>query len=112
MNKKAEIASISRYQNLWQHAKAREQEEVINAINTAIEKYGPDINCAMLHRYLKKRFPFAVCWGSVDHILTEIGGCLYDKSGLVAERVAPEGVPPHWFKSSFKWPKTNEWKYE
>jgi len=107
-----EIASNDRYNKIRHYARTCRQIEVFAVIEEAKAEYGEMINCAMLHRYLLLRFPFAVCWGSLDHVMTEIGGCLYDKNGLVAERVAPETYSggmhvPQWFAKSFRWPKTN-----
>jgi len=102
-----EIASQKRYNKVSSQAIERQHEEVLAAIDQALQVYGPMINCALLHRYLKLRFPYAECWGSVDHVMTEIGGRLYAKSGMVAEKVSLCTEPPHWFKKSFRWPKTN-----
>lgn len=106
-----EIASKARYDRVWRAARERQDAEVKAAIEAAVAEYGERINCAFLHRYLKFRFPFAVAWICPDHVLTEIGGVLYDKNGPCFERAA-QGDDVQVFNKSFRWPKTNDFLYE
>ena len=103
-----DIQTEAVYKKVWEQAREALYSEVMAAIKEAKAHYGDNINCAMLHRWLKARFPFAVCWGSVEHVVTEIGGALYDKDGLMFERAALADEP-HFFKKSFRWSLTNDW---
>jgi hypothetical protein len=76
-------------------------DQVKRAIAEILDEHGTDINCFTFHLELKNRFPFAEPWHLTEgHILTEIEGNYYDKSGLVMHR-----MDPLQFERAFEWGK-------
>lgn len=61
-------------------------ECVLEIINQVVE-VAPSVNCFYLYTQLKFYFPEARCWGSQDHVVTEINGSLYDKTGYLYRRM-------------------------
>ncbi len=77
-----------------------ERDAILTRIAFLRNQLGEDINCFQFHLALKRDYPYAKAWYlDGDHILTEINGDLYDKSGM---RACPFNDELQ-FKRAFGW---------
>jgi len=74
-------------------------DQVLAGVAEILKQHGEQINCFTFHLELKRRFPFAKPWHLIEgHILTEIEGKFYDKTGLVLHK-----MDPLQFERAFGW---------
>lgn len=59
-------------------------------VRRIVEECGKDVQCYRFHLLLKERFPEAVALYTGNHVLSLIGGSLWDKNGLYAYPVDGE----------------------
>jgi len=65
-------------------------DQVLAIIAEILREHGTQINCFIFHLKLKQHFPFAKPWHLTEgHILTEIEGKFYDKTGLIMHKMDP-----------------------
>ena len=80
-------------------AHCEKHDEVTAVITEILQQYGTKINCFTFHLELKSHFAFASPWHLTEgHILTEIEGKFYDKTGLVMYK-----MDPLQFERAFGW---------
>ncbi len=90
------------YARIEDQAQSVSMKMVARATAWILSRHGKGINCFTFHLELKRQFPHAKCWHLTDgHILTEINGRMYDKSGLALHLFDD----PARFERAFEWPE-------
>ncbi len=92
--------SAAEYAQLEDQAQCASLKQVARATAWILARLGEDVNCFTFHLELKRQFPHAKAWHLTDgHILTEIDGRMYDKTGLALHRFND----PARFARAFDW---------
>jgi len=78
----ARTMNPAEYARLEDQARCARMSQVAEMTDWILSIHGPDINCFTFHLELKRKFPFAKAWYDGGHVLTEIDGKMYDKTGV------------------------------
>ena len=101
------IGSLEKYQAIDVAHRGRIRDRVDQVIESAKAKWGDEVNCFTLHLELKAVFPGAIMWGSIDHVMTEIDGLIFDVEGFKFARM--QFADPAQIKKCFNtWPNVND----
>lgn len=91
------------YARIEDDARCASIKKVKEVIEWVLSIHGDDVNCFVFHCELKRHFPLATCWHMTEgHILTEIDGFFWDKTGLRLHRFADAAR----FTRAFDWDKS------